>query len=418
MSRILTVAKREYLENVRTKAFLIGVILTPLWMGLIFVIPLLIKDRDAERSVVVIADETDVLGDALERELETRERFDIERIDMDTLWSGFDETEAFQELRENAGKGDLHAVILTRAALTKDKPKAGEHPTEIFGPSSMAGLTTGRELQNIVDQLVNEQIILSKQIDPEAAALLQRSTVRYMGLKPDGAAGGEAHTMTPFIFMMLLFIGIMGISQMLLNSTLEEKSNRIYEVLLSSVSARQLMAGKIIGICAVGFTLLLLWSVGGWIAAASSGMGDLVSGKQVGLFFLYYLLGFLMIASLMVAIGSACNTLKEAQNLMAPISMLLAMPLILSMIILQSPHGTLATLLSFTPPFIPFVMMMRIASVPSAPAWQIVLSLVVLAICTYFAFRLAARVFRTGVLLYGQPASLKNIFKWMRAKDS
>ena len=147
---------------------------------------------------------------------------------------------------------------MTRCALTKAKPRAGEHPTEIFGPSSMAGLTTGRELQNIVDQLVNEQIILSRQIDPEAAALLQKNTVRYMGLKPDGAEASKAQTMAPFLFMMLLFIGIMGISQMLLNSTLEEKSNRIYEVLLSSVSPMQLMTGKIIGICAVGFSLLLL----------------------------------------------------------------------------------------------------------------------------------------------------------------
>ena len=103
---------------------------------------------------------------------------------------------------------------------------------------------------------------------------------------------------------------------------------------------------------------------------------------------------------------------------MAPISMMLALPIIMSMVILQAPHGTLATILSFTPPFIPFVMMMRIASVPSAPAWQVALSLAILAICTYFAFRLAARVFRTGVLLYGQPASLKNIFRWMRTKET
>ena len=127
--------------------------------------------------------------------------------------------------------------------------------------------------------------------------------------------------------MMFLFMGIVGISQMLVNSTIEEKGSRVYEVLLSSVSPFQLMAGKVLGICAVGFTLLALWTGGGIAAASMQGIGrPRDAAQQVGLFVAYYVLGFLLIASLMVAVGSACNTLKEAQNLMAPLSMLLALP--------------------------------------------------------------------------------------------
>ena len=134
-------------------------------------------------------------------------------------------------------------------------------------------------------------------------------------------------------------------------------------------------------------------------------------------FAVYYLLGFLMIASLMVAVGSACNTVKEAQNLMAPISMLLALPMILAMVTMQNPNGTVATIASFIPPFTPFMMMSRISAAPAPPDWQIWATLVLLLVGTYLSARLAARIFRVGILLYGQPPKLGQILRWMWAKD-
>ena len=219
----------------------------------------------------------------------------------------------------------------------------------------------------------------------------------------------------PFAFMLFLFMGIVGISQILVNSTIEEKGSRVYELLLSSVSPTQLMAGKILGICGVGFTLMVLWAGGGALAASLQGLGGLVDLGSVALFVAYYLLGFLLIASLMVAVGSACNTLKEAQNLLAPITLLLAMPLIIAFAVMTDPNGTFATAASFFPPFTPFLMMARIASVPSPPAWQIAASLLLLAVSTWFAIRLAGRVFRVGILMVGQPARLADIWRWMRS---
>jgi ABC-type Na+ efflux pump permease subunit len=232
-----------------------------------------------------------------------------------------------------------------------------------------------------------------------------------------GERAGAVQMLLPIIVVMLLYMGIVGISQMLISNTIEEKSNRVYEVLLSSVSPYQLMAGKILGICGVGLTLLTFWSGGGLLAAALQGSGDLVSGGQIALFVAFYLLGFLMIASLFVAVGSACNTIKEAQNLMAPLSMLLAIPLIISMVTIQDPNGKLATITSFIPPFTPFVMMTRAASVPAPPTWQIAVTLGLLALSTWLAIRLAARVFRVGILLYGQPPSIKELWRWVRARD-
>ncbi len=413
MSRVWLIMKREYLENVRTKAFLIGLVLTPVWMGLVFLVPALAKETSKSERVVIV-DETGVLGAPLVRELEKlrtpddRPRFlpeIVARAGAGTL----------AELQVAAGQGDAFVLVLTPSLLdNKRAPGVGEGAPALYGTSGVGAMEAGRTLETAVNLVVNAHLVEKHHVDPEVAVALLKPAVRYTGLTADGERGGAAQAIAPFLTMMLLFMGIVGISQMLISSTLEEKASRVYEVLLSSVSPFQLMAGKVLGICAVGFTLLGLWSGGGLVAASMQGLSGLVTGTQVLLFLAYYVLGFLLIASLMVSVGSACNTLKEAQNLMAPISLLLAMPLMFALVVMRDPNGTFATVLSFVPPFTPFLMMARVSSVPGPPAWQIPASLLLLAVSTYLALRLAARVFRVGILMYGQPPRLKEIWRWMR----
>lgn len=413
MNRIWLVLKREYVENVRTKAFLIGLVMTPVWMALVFVVPSLARET-AKTERVIIVDPVGTLGPALVAALEqipgphgTR-RFEPE-IRSDVGPGGLEEYE------RAAGRGDLFLVVLTAALLeNKRDPAPGEPPAGLYGASGVGALDTGRVLEATLDRVVNHVLIEKHRVPEAVAAALQRPAARYTGLTASGEKSGVAQIMAPFLAMMLLFMGIVGISQMLISSTLEEKASRVYEVLLSSLSPFQLMAGKVLGICGVGLTLLLLWVGGGLLAATAQGLGDLVTAPQLGLFVAYYVLGFLLIASLMVSVGSACNTLKEAQNLMAPISLLLALPILLAMVIMKDPNGTLATALSFVPPFTPFLMMARVAGTPPPPDWQIGASLALLALSTWLAIRLAARVFRVGILMYGQPPRLGEILRWMR----
>lgn len=412
MKRILLVLVREYLENVRTKAFLIGLVLTPVWMGLVFLVPALAQDTQKTEHVVIV-DETGKLGAPFQQLLDGlpgkggQPRFSTEQGDRGAA--------ALIGLKAAAGRGELFAVVLGPGLLDmKRAPKEAEAATAVYGSSSVGALDTGRLLETLVDRVANERLIADHQVAPDVAKALLAKAAAYVPLTASGERGGAAQVVAPFMAMMLLFLGIVGISQMLISSTLEEKASRIYEVLLSSLSPFQLMAGKVLGICGVGLTLLTLWSGGGLVAASLQGLSGLITGPQVGLFLAYYVLGFLLIASLMVSVGSACNTLKEAQNLMAPISLLLALPVMLAMVVMRDPNGTLATVLSFIPPFTPFLMMARIASVPPPPAWQIAASLALLALSTWIAIRLAARVFRVGILMYGQPPRLKEIWRWMR----
>jgi ABC-2 type transport system permease protein len=418
VSRVLEILRREYLENVRTKAFLVGLVLTPVWMGLVFLVPSLVERPESER--VVIVDETGELGRALAESLEAsrspvwqvsvRDPIAMRKVKSSSGKSALD------ELREMAGRGDHFLVVLTPPILEKRPPREGEHSSLVAGPSGAGALQTATgHLVSRVNDLVNRRIAERRGFPPETVDLLARDAVRYQPVDEKGEQVGAAGMIAPILFMMLLFMGIVGISQMLISSTLEEKTNRVFEILLSSVSAFQLMLGKILGICAVGLTLLVLWSAGGLVAASVKGLDGIVDAPQIAWFLVYYVLGFLLIASLMVAVGSACNTLKEAQNLMAPISLLLALPIILSMTVMGNPNGTTAVVLSFVPPFTPFIMMLRVASVPPPPVWQVAASLVLLAGSTFLAVRMAARIFRVGVLLHGQPPSLKQIWRWLRA---
>ncbi|MDA1194710.1 MAG: ABC transporter permease [Planctomycetota bacterium] len=430
MSRMWHILKREYLENVRTKAFIVGLILTPVWMGLIFVIPLLISAPDTIR--VVIVDETGSLAGPLTRILSDPEvpqgpempesrsmpraksSFEVVIEHSSGPYAQDDAGRArLEALKREAGSEGHYVVVLTQAVLEKRAAGEGESEHGVFGPAIRGMGSPGRVIRDAVTDLVTKRLLAERELPSDLAEIIQKPATGFHAIDKTGAKSSGFGAMLPIMVVMLLYMGIVGISQMLISNTIEEKASRVYEVLLSSVSPFQLMAGKILGICGVGLTLLGFWCGGGLAAASMQGSGDIVSAAQIAWFATYYLLGFLMIASLFVAVGSACNTIKEAQNLMAPLSMLLALPLIVSMLTMSNPNGTTSTVMSFIPPFTPFIMMTRLASVPTPPTWQVWATLLVLIVSTYLAIRFAARVFRVGILLHGQPPSLKQILRWM-----
>jgi ABC-2 type transport system permease protein len=228
----------------------------------------------------------------------------------------------------------------------------------------------------------------------------------------------------PVAFVYLLWISIFSISQMLLTNTIEEKSSRIIEVLLSSVSPVELLAGKIAGMAATGLTMIGSWVLFIFCAVkilpylfGSSGGVDLSALLRdpiyLASFVVYFLLGYLFYASLLVGLGSVCNSLKEAQNLMQPIIILLLLPLMAMVPVGQDPNGTLARILSFFPPFTPFVMMNRSAGPPAL--WEYLATTVLLIISVAGVLWTSAKVFRIGILMTGKPPRLVDIVRWLKA---
>ena len=231
-----------------------------------------------------------------------------------------------------------------------------------------------------------------------------------------GREGQMAVLMLPFMFMFLMFMGVFGTGQHILTSIIEEKSSRVMEVLLSAVSPLELMAGKILGLAGIGLTVIGLWAAAAYATARWKGMEVSFPPEMLAYFLVYFVLGFLLFSSLLAAVGSVCNTIKEAQSLLMPLTLLLMLPMMTWFNLAQHPDSTLARALSFTPPLTPMVMILRLSASHHLPAIEIAGSIAVLAASVPAAMWAAAKVFRTGVLLYGKRPGLGEIFRWVCQK--
>lgn len=266
-------------------------------------------------------------------------------------------------------------------------------------------------------------------VDSQIVRQVEDTYLPMKTLNPKKEVGKEEASMADIIrqwapvgFVYLLWVAIFTVAQMLLNNTIEEKSNRIIEVLLSSVTPWELMLGKLIGIAAIGITMLvswiialvgvLYWKAGPEAEWALEIYNVVVSSNLIPLFLVYFFLGYLFYAGVFLAIGSICNTLKEAQNFMGPIMMVMMVPLITMMFIPRDPNGTLATILSWIPLYTPFVMMNRAAADP--PMFDLVVTMVMMVVAVIVAMWLSAKIFRIGILRTGQPPKLMELIRWIK----
>lgn len=335
-----------------------------------------------------------------------------------------DTPEALEDLNRRVGADELFGYFV----LAPD-PQAGTEPGRYVSRN-----LTDRELYewftNLANGAVRERRLAAREIDPAVARWVQEPLP--FEARKVGAGGEEAEVKTqdfvrqwaPVAFVYLLWIAVMSIVQMLLNNTIEEKSNRILEVLLSSVSPLQLMVGKVLGIAATGLTMIGTWLLFlvGAVSVVMALLGDRVDLGLASVatdplllvsFVVYFVLGYLLYAAFIVGVGSVCNTLKEAQNLMMPIMMAMMVPLFSMMPIGKDPNSTFARVMSFIPPFTPFVMMNRAAAPPSA--FEYLATTVILVLSVAAAFWASAKIFRIGILMTGKPPRLSEILRWLKA---
>jgi ABC-2 type transport system permease protein len=311
----------------------------------------------------------------------------------------------------------------------KRKKRADRDGTQYWS-SNLADSDLREELERAINEEQRRKEYVAKGLDGNTVEAVQQTRVPLARLDPKKEAGAEEVSVAdqirqwaPVGFVYLLWISIFSIAQMLLNNTIEEKSNRLIEVLLSSVTSGELMVGKLVGIAAVGMTMLGAWL--GFLVAilainsgpeaqiATSLLEVLKTSGLLPAFIVYFLLGYLLYGAIFLALGSVCNTLKEAQNMMQPVVLIMIVPLMTMMFIPKDPNGTLATVLSWIPIYTPFVMMNRAAASP--PMFEIVGTSILLALTVAFTLWFSGRIFRIGVLRTGQPPKLKELLNWLRS---
>jgi ABC-type Na+ efflux pump permease subunit len=215
-------------------------------------------------------------------------------------------------------------------------------------------------------------------------------------------------------FMLLLFMSVLTAGQALLTTTIEEKSSRVMEVILSAVSPMQLMAGKILGQMGVGLVVLVVYSAIGIVGLVSVALLGLLDLSLLAYLLIFFIITYLLMASLWAAAGSAVTDLREAQALMMPMTLLMSLPWMLWLPITRDPNSMFSTALSFLPPVNGFAMLLRLTSATPPPAWQVWLSILVGIGAAAISVWVAAKVFRVGLLMYGKPPNFATLLRWAR----
>jgi ABC-2 type transport system permease protein len=288
------------------------------------------------------------------------------------------------------------------------------------------------DIERAINSEIRQREYATRGLDVGAVRQVEQTYAPFATLNPKKEKGKEAVSSVdavkqwaPSAFVYLLWLAIFVIVQMLLSNTIEEKSNRIIEVLLSSVTPGELMMGKLIGIAAIGMTMIsawmlavfgiLSWKAGGASLLAGQMLVVLKTSNLIPLFSVYFLLGFLMYAGFILSIGSVCNTIKEAQSYMSVLTIVMMVPLLTMTFIPKDPNGNLARLLSWIPLYTPFTMMNRAAADP--PLFDLVGTLVLLLGATALALWMSGKIFRIGILRTGQPPKIVEMIRWALRRE-
>lgn len=435
MTRIFTVAQMEFLQLVRTKAFLIGILMMPVLIALSIAFQVYAaRHTDTAVRRFAVIDHSGTVYDALataaaahntdkgEGESQTGPHFVPERIDP----AGGNAEAVKLDLSDRVRDKKLFAFVEIPASIVD---AAGGAAGDAAGVRYYTETPSYEPLPDWIRDVLNREIARQRftksGIDPSLVTKLNArvplSSYGLVSRQVDGSAGEARETdaiatfVMPFVFLFLMFMSVMTGSQHLLNAIVEEKMSKISEVLVGSIEPFKLLMGKLLGVTAVSMLLASIYFAGGVFAIFQSGRWDLLRWDLFAWFFLFLICAVLMYGSIFLALGSACSDLKDAQSMMQPAILLIMLPYLASFAVIQSPDSPLATGLSMFPTVTPFIMMMRLAMPPGPPLWQVLTSVVIVLATTTFLVWAAGRIFRVGILMQGKAPNLPEVLRWIRA---
>jgi ABC-2 type transport system permease protein len=448
MQKILVIAAREYFAVVRSKAFVISLVLLPLMMfapGVVQKMTSKVMDiRDRKFAVI---DHTPgaqmfpALAKAVQRHNEQdifeggeqgkqiEPRFVLERIE--PAAEGPDLQQEY-ELAQRVRKGDLFGFVeIGRDVFTAPPAQAGEgsEPKRLKPEETVRYHTstpTYFDFPQLVTRTVNSVVLKSKLeaagVKGDFDKLKADVTLVDRGLPFRDAKGtiqpGEetnqlASLLVPFGLVFLMFIVVLIGAIPLTQGIIEEKQQRIAEVLLGSVQPFQLMAGKVLGMVGTSLTLILIYLAGAYFTAQKLHLVQYLPAHVIAWFVVFQILAVLMYGSIYIAIGASCTDAKEMQSLLMPVNLIMVLPLMVLANVVQNPNGPLARLATWFPPATPMIAVARIAVPPGIPAWEKAAAIAIVIAATALFIWASGRIFRVGILMQGKGAHVGEILRWI-----
>jgi ABC-2 type transport system permease protein len=434
MYKTYVIALREYRAAVRSKAFVITLVVMPILMAGSIVVQLLLKDQvDTSDKRFAIVDRSghfkDTLTDAAaeynekqvfegagESRKKVKPEFVLEFVDSEQIG---DPPESTWILSERVRKKEIYGFLDIGANVIEGTAGVTYHSINPVDGSFRAWAST--ELNEKIRQLRSEKEKVPdatvqrivKAVEVEDQQLVTRNDKTGEISKPE-KANEMAQIFLPMGLMMLIFMSVMVGATPLMQAVMEEKQARISEVLLGSIQPFQLMLGKLAGIVAVTLTTVLLYIAGAFFTLERLGHGDLFPPIQVILWLIMFqTLAVLMYGALFIAIGAAVSDMREAQSAMMPVMIFAMAPMFVWFYVVKEPDSTLSVALSLFPPATPMLMLLRLSGPSGVLLWQPVLGSVLVVLSTVFCVYAAGRIFRVGILMQGKGASLKQMASWV-----
>lgn len=436
MGKVWAVIRREFQERVRSRQFLIGTMLGPVLLGALFVMPVLLQRNTRAKRIVVVDVSSSGFGARVEGilRLATRndkptgeKRYIVDRVVVGdrALEQVRDSLVARIDRRDLEGEGVDGILVADDLALTRDTIEY--YGANVGSPAEMGALNRN------VRQAVLLEKLTRNNVDPQMLASLAKpvelTTLRVSQGEMTGQSG-EASFLLAYIMSFVLYMALLLYGMQVLTSTVEEKTNRINEVLVSSMTPFQLLLGKVVGVGSVGLMQLTIWASAAYalssqkaaIARMLGASPDAIASIPIPsipigvfvVFLLFFLLGFFFYAAAYAAVGSSCSTVQETQQAAMPLTLLIVAGLFLMFRLLDEPSGTLGRVLSLVPPFAPFVTPVR-NSLGALPVGDLLTSIVAMVLGVLGMAWIAGRIYRTGILMYGKRATFREMFRWVRA---
>lgn len=438
MRKTLVIAVREYRAAVRTKTFLISLIVVPVMGCAGIIAALLMKGRipPTDRHYVVL-DQTGVILPAILAAADEHNRSAVAvpdpsspnqsrtepRYMVHPVEAAFTDINTVRIEQSERVRGGLISAFVEIPADVLALGSPNTEPVPAIFYHSNNPMHAG--FQDFLHQHVNERIaeLRCRQAGIEPGLFRQIASVIPIKSQPlyvrSGATIQTANQHEPFIeiatcigLSLLMFPVILIGAMPLAYSVLEEKIQRSAEVLLGSVTPFQFMMGKLLGMVGVSMTIVTIYLVAGFTFALVSGYAHTIPQHLLNWFILYQAFATLMFGAMYVAIGAACNDMKDAQNLMTPASLVACLPLFFLRPVLLEPNSTFATLASFFPPATPVLMLLRQGLPAPVPAWQPILGLALVLLTSIVCVAIAGRIFRIGILMQGRGAGLFELLRW------
>ena len=420
MNKTLLIIKREFLVRVKKKSFIIMTLLAPILMASLIIVPVLISETDQQKRLIGL--------------YEINTNFSEEIKDSENIhFTLFDENQ-MNDFIKDPSKSNYYALL-----------KIDENSFTIFS-SQQIGLNLRKSIENQLENISERNNLKSAGIDIKLIEQAQTDIkIETKIITSDGeteSSSTEASIGIGFITGILIYMFIFMYGTMVMRGVIEEKTNRIVEVIISSVKPFQLMIGKIFGVALVGLTQFVLWVLLTILISTVAEtlfidqaevtnnlnsvdqsvflneLSKLTGGIDLSLIFVsfifYFLFGYLMYSALFAAVGSAVDAEADTQQFMLPITIPLIFSFILIQPIMDNPDGALAFWMSLIPLTSPIIMMARLPF--GVETWQLTLSMLLLIIGFIFTTFIAGKIYRTGILMYGKKISYKELWKWLTYK--